>query len=117
MDPLAGRYAEHGLLLPDSPALYLSNGAERIPLLTASADVVLARDSLDYVDDPEQVMREARRILRPGGTLILLFDVGSVPSPAEPHVLTVARVRAASPAWRSSASTTGSTRSATTGTA
>jgi hypothetical protein len=39
-------------------------------------------------------MREARRILRPGGTLILLFDVGSVPSPAEPHALTVARVRA-----------------------
>ena len=94
VDPLASRYAEHGLLLPDSPALYLSGGAERIPLLTASADVVLARDSLDYVDDPEQVMREARRILRPGGTLILLFDVGSVPSPAEPHVLTVARVRA-----------------------
>ena len=39
-------------------------------------------------------MREARRILRPGGTLILLFDVDSVPSLGEPHVLTVARVRA-----------------------
>jgi SAM-dependent methyltransferase len=93
VDPLADRYAEHGLLLPDSPAVYLSAGAERMPLLTASADVVLARDSLDYVDDPEQVMHEARRILRPRGTLILLFDVDSVPSPTEPHVLTVARVR------------------------
>jgi SAM-dependent methyltransferase len=94
VDPLAARYAEHGLLLPDSPAVYLSAGAERMPLLTASADVVLARDSLDYVDDPEAVIREARRILRPGATLILLFDVDSVPSPAEPHTLTVARVRA-----------------------
>jgi SAM-dependent methyltransferase len=94
VDPLAARYDEHGLLLPDSPAVYLSAGAERMPLLTASADVVLARDSLDYVDDPEAVIREARRILRPAGTLILLFDVDSVPSPSEPHVLTVARVRA-----------------------
>jgi SAM-dependent methyltransferase len=94
VDPLAARYAEHGLLLPDSPAVYLSAGAERMPLLAASADVVLARDSLDYVDDPEEVIREARRILCPGGTLILLFDVDSVPSPGEPHALTVARVRA-----------------------
>jgi SAM-dependent methyltransferase len=94
VDPLAARYAEHGLLLPDSPAVYLSAGAERMPLLKDCADVVLARDSLDYVDDPEQAMHETRRILRPGGTLILLFDVDSVPSPGEPHVLTMARVRA-----------------------
>ncbi|MGZ4172037.1 MAG: class I SAM-dependent methyltransferase [Solirubrobacteraceae bacterium] len=94
VDPLADRYAEHELLLPDSPAVYLSAGAERMPLLSSSADVVLARDSLDYVDDPEQVMREARRILRPGGTLILLFDVDSVPSPSEPHALTMARIHA-----------------------
>jgi SAM-dependent methyltransferase len=94
VDPLASLYADHGLLLPDSPAVYLSAGAERMPLVSASADVVLARDSLDYVDDPEQVMGEARRILRPGGSLILLFDVDSVPSPGEPNALTVARVRA-----------------------
>jgi SAM-dependent methyltransferase len=95
VDPLAEQFAHHGLLLPDSPALYLSTGAEQIPLLSASADVVLARNSLDYVEDPEQVLREARRILRPGGTLIVMFDVGSAPSRSEPNVLTVARVRAA----------------------
>jgi SAM-dependent methyltransferase len=93
VDPLAGRFAEHGLLLPDSPAVYLSTGGERIPLLGGSVDVVLARNSLDFVDDPDQVLREARRILRPGGTLIALFDVGSTPSPGEPHALTVERVR------------------------
>ncbi|MDQ2895727.1 MAG: class I SAM-dependent methyltransferase [Actinomycetota bacterium] len=95
VDPLAERYAESGLLLPDSPALYLSCGAEQLPLVSASADVVLARNSLDYVESPEQVLREARRILRPGGTLIALFDVDSVPTPREPHRLTVARIRAA----------------------
>jgi SAM-dependent methyltransferase len=94
VDPLAERFAEHGLLLPDTRALYLSSGGEQIPLVSASVDVVLARNSLDFVDDPEQVLREAQRILRPAGTLIALFDVDSTPSPGEPHVLTVERVRA-----------------------
>jgi SAM-dependent methyltransferase len=93
VDPLAEEFAAHGLLLPESPALYVRAGGEAIPLLSGSVDVVLARNSLDFVDDPEQVLREAQRILRPGGTLIVLFDVGSTPSPAEPHVLSAERVR------------------------
>jgi SAM-dependent methyltransferase len=93
VDPLAERFAEHGLLIPDSKALYLSTGAERIPLLSASVDVVLARNSLDHVDDPERVLDEVKRLLRPGGTLVLLFDVDHTPTATEPHSLTVARVR------------------------
>jgi hypothetical protein len=95
VDPLAERYAEHGLLLPDSPAIYLAAGAEQIPLLSASADVALARNTLDYVDDPSQAVRELRRILRPTGKLILLFDVDHVPSASQPNALTVDRVSAA----------------------
>lgn len=94
VDPLAARFSEHGLLLPDSPAVYLATGAERMPLLTESADVVLARNSLDYVDDPERVLGEVRRILRPGGLAILLFDVGSAVTASEPHTLTPERIRA-----------------------
>ncbi len=95
VDPLAERYARHGLLLPGSPAVYLTTGAEQIPLLTHSVDVVVARNSLDYVDDPERVLAEVVRILAPDGTLIVLFDEGSVPSPGEPHTLTAERVRSA----------------------
>ena len=94
VDPLAERYAEHGLMLPGSDAVYLNAGAEAIPLLSASADIVLARNSLDYVDDPERALAEIRRILRPGGLAILLFDVGSAPSAREPHTLGPERVRA-----------------------
>lgn len=93
VDPLAERFAEHRLLLPDSRAVYLPAGGEQIPLLSEGVDVVLARNSLDFVDDPDQVLLEAQRILRPGGTLIALFDVDSKPSLAEPHVLTIERVR------------------------
>lgn len=97
LDPLAERYAQHGLMLPDSPAVYLSTGAEHIPLVSGTVDVVLARNSLDHVDDPEQVLREVQRVLRPGGTLILNFDVEHAPTKTEPHSLTVTGVRAALP--------------------
>jgi SAM-dependent methyltransferase len=94
VDPLAEHYARHDLLLPDSPAVYLSTGAEQLPLVSGSVDVVLTRDTLDYVEDPEQVLAESRRVLRPGGTLIALFDVGHVPNASQPNTFTIERVRA-----------------------
>src|SRR5205807_4189737 len=93
IDPLAQRFAESGLLLPESPALYLSTQAEEIPLLSSSVDVLLARNSLDHVDDPEAVLAEAQRIVRPGGTIILNFDADHDPTATEPHTLTVEQVR------------------------
>ncbi|MEA2362014.1 MAG: hypothetical protein QOD71_1159 [Thermoleophilaceae bacterium] len=95
VEPLAERYREHGLLLEGSDALYLVVGAESIPLVSGSVDVVVARNSLDHVDDPDAVLREAQRLLRPGGTLILNFDVGHAPTATEPHALTRDRIRAA----------------------
>jgi SAM-dependent methyltransferase len=91
VDPLAERFAEAGLAL-DSPAIYLSVGAEAIPLVSGSVDIVLSRNSLDHVDDPPAVVAEARRLLRPGGTLILNFDVGHGPTATEPHALTEPQV-------------------------
>jgi SAM-dependent methyltransferase len=94
VDPLAEAYRKHGLLLEGSGAIYLSLGAESIPLTSSSADVVVARNSLDHVDDPEAVLSEACRLLAPGGTLILNFDAGHAPTATEPHSLTRERVRA-----------------------
>jgi len=95
VDPLAERYHEHGLLLEGSHAIYLSLGAEAIPLTSASVDVVVARNSLDHVDDPDAVLAETKRLLRPGGTLILNFDAGHEPTATEPHSLTREGVRGA----------------------
>jgi len=97
VDPLAERYARHELLLPNTPAIYITAGAEQIPLLSSSADVVVMRNTLDYVDDPEQALTEARRLLGPGGKLITLFDIGHTPSPSQPNALTVERVRTVLP--------------------
>jgi SAM-dependent methyltransferase len=93
VEPLAELYRRHGLMLEGSQALYLAVGAESIPLVSACVDVVVARNSLDHVDDPNAVLVEAQRLLRPGGTLILNFDAGHAPTAAEPHVLDPQAIR------------------------
>ena len=95
VEPLADVFRELGVLLEGSDARDLAVGAEDVPLDSDSVDVVVARNSLDHVDDPDAVLREARRLLRPGGTLILNFDVGHAPTEAEPHTLTQEAIRAA----------------------
>jgi SAM-dependent methyltransferase len=95
VDPLHERYAASGLLLEDSPAIRLSIGAERIPLVSSSIDVVVVRNALDHVDDPEAVLAEIQRLLKPGGALIANFDVGHTPTPTEPHDLRLETVKAA----------------------
>lgn len=92
IEPLAQRFADAGLLL-DSHAVYLPVRAESVPLVSGTVDVVVARNSLDHVDDPQAVIGEARRLLRPGGTLILNFDVDHTPTETEPHALAADEVR------------------------
>ena len=57
VEPLAEALRDAGLLLEDSPAIYLPVGAEAIPLVSQSVDVIQARNSLDHVDDPSAVLR------------------------------------------------------------
>jgi SAM-dependent methyltransferase len=92
IEPLAPRLAQAGLLLKGD-AIYLACGAERIPLLDKSVDVIVARNSLDHVADPDAVMAEVKRLLRGDGTLILNVDVEGVPTEAEPHAFSVVDIR------------------------
>jgi SAM-dependent methyltransferase len=92
VEPLAQRFADAGLLL-HSHAVYLVARAEAVPLLSGTVDVIVARNSLDHVDDPKATIAEARRLLRPGGTLILNFDVDHTPTTTEPHGLDADKVR------------------------
>ena len=97
VDPLAERYRAAGLLSDDSPAVYLSAGIEAVPLVSGSVDVVVARNSLDHVDDPEAALVEIARLLRPGGLLVANVDVGHAPTVTEPHELSRERLVAAMP--------------------
>ena len=95
VDPLAERYREAGLLIEDSPAIYLSVGIEAVPLTSGSVDVVVARNSIDHVDDPEAALAEIARLLRPGGTAIVNVDLGHAPTVTEPHTLSRERLATA----------------------
>jgi len=47
--------------------------AEEIPFDDASFDVALLDDVLEHVSDPERTLAECRRILRPGGIVVVKF--------------------------------------------
>jgi SAM-dependent methyltransferase len=54
--------------------------AEALPLEAASVDTVVITYTLCSVDDPEQALREVRRVLKPGGK-VLLLEHGLSPEP------------------------------------
>lgn len=56
---------------------------EEIPLASGSADLVIALDVLEHLDDDVAGLREAARVLKPGGRL--LVTVPALPSLWGPH--------------------------------
>jgi SAM-dependent methyltransferase len=100
IEPLADQYRQHGLLIDgDTPVTYFATGAEQIPLSSGYADVVVAFNSLDHVDDVSAAAREIHRVLRSGGVLLLNVELDHAPTEAEPHSLTEADVGALFPGY------------------
>ncbi|MCB9385797.1 MAG: class I SAM-dependent methyltransferase [Bryobacterales bacterium] len=88
IEPLADAYREHGLLLPEARGtVYLCKGIEDCGLISNMADIVVASNCLDHVDDLDVALREIRRILRPGGELFLNVEVDHAPTVCEPIVI------------------------------
>jgi len=52
---------------------YHVGDATALPFADASMDVTLCLGVLEYVPEPQQVLMELRRVLRPGGRLIVSF--------------------------------------------
>jgi SAM-dependent methyltransferase len=87
---LSARAARHGL-----PLEILRGGAESLAIPDASVDAVVASLVLCTVGDPRQVVREVRRVLRPGGRFICIEHV------AAPTGSAIARIqRAVYRPWR-----------------
>ena len=57
----------------DEPGLTFSvANAEQLPFGDASFDAVHSKDSLHHMDEPERALEEYRRVLRPGGTVLIV---------------------------------------------
>jgi 2-polyprenyl-3-methyl-5-hydroxy-6-metoxy-1,4-benzoquinol methylase len=60
-----------GFDVPGNPHADLHGSLEAIPVEDASFDVVLCLQVLEHVPDPAAAVRELRRVVRPGGRVLL----------------------------------------------
>jgi SAM-dependent methyltransferase len=92
IDPLLYVYQHLGMLVTDEAGgrtLYLSLGAEDLPLLDRTVDLVICRNALDHMPDPRAALKEMSRILADDGALFVSVDLGGDPTPDEPTVFSV----------------------------
>lgn len=78
IDPLADGYTAEDLLPKEchcDEVTYLAAPGEAVPLPSGFADLVVIENALDHVHDPRVVVREIRRLLKPGGLMWLLVDL------------------------------------------
>lgn len=68
----------------DYSQIHVCADLEAIPMASNQADVVLSTQVLEHVRDPARVLREANRVLRPGGKLYLTAPQGW-PEHQQPH--------------------------------
>lgn len=81
------RWAQWDALAKSHPNLQLMDGffdAETLPLEEASVDVVVCNQVYEHVSDPQQLIRNIYRVLKPGG--VCYFAGSNLLWPIEPHV-------------------------------
>ena len=83
LDPLADEYRK--LHRRRHAMDYVAGDAERMPFADGQFDVISSINSLDHVDDLDAALSEIARVAAPGGTLLLLSDLGHEPTPMEPQ--------------------------------
>ena len=83
-EPYVSEYV--GIDLGGNPVAELEGPIEALPVEDASYDVVICTQVLEHCDDPARAVREVRRVLRPGGRVLLSTHGVQVFHPA-PHDL------------------------------
>jgi SAM-dependent methyltransferase len=98
VDPLLYTYQKLRMLVDDvagtSHTVHLAVGVEALPLLDDCADLVICRNALDHMPDPQMALGQICRILKEHAPLFLSVDIGGFPTPDEPTVFSVASLSA-----------------------
>lgn len=84
-DPLAEDYRALGT--GRHAMRYVAAPAEALPFEDGRFDVVTCFNALDHVEDPDRALDELARVVAPGGSLLLVVEVGHEPTVNEPHTL------------------------------
>lgn len=83
IDPLIRKFQDSPR--PDAQTAYAAGVGENIPIRDNSVDLVLCINVLDHVMDADQILGEIRRILKPGGKLVL--EVHTFPRVLTPFLM------------------------------
>ena len=90
VDPLLYTYQKLDMLIDDiagtNRTVYLAMSVDDLPLLDASAHLVICRNALDHVQDAAKALQQMWRILKADGELFISVDIGGFPTPDEPTV-------------------------------
>jgi len=71
IDPLAEEYKERFHVLQDPTVKYVAGYAENMPYEDDYFDLVIIRNELDHLNDPDAALREVFRVMKPTGALYL----------------------------------------------
>lgn len=82
LDPLADKYVKMEGKYHEME--YVQSGAEKIPFEDGYFDIVTSLNSLDHVDELADCIKEIKRVVKPGGLFLLISDIHSYPTLAEP---------------------------------
>jgi SAM-dependent methyltransferase len=82
LDPLVDEYQVLGI--GRHKMTYVRTGSENIPFPDGHFDFVASFNSLDHVDDVDATIVEITRVTAPGGTLLVISDIGHDPTFTEP---------------------------------
>lgn len=97
LDPLAEDYRK--LVGSRHAMTYVAAPSEAIPFPDGYFDSVSSFNSLDHVDDVDATVAEMVRVTAPGGRVLLIVEIGHIPTPTEPHHLDARIVAKFGPAF------------------
>lgn len=87
VDPLALEYGKHMGVGKKHEMRYVYAGVEAMPFPDESFDVVTSVNNFDHVEHVDKGMKELVRVLRPGGSLIMIVEIHGKPTACEPQIL------------------------------
>ena len=85
IDPIAEKYSKLGA--KHHSMFYINGGAEKIPLISNSIDVVVSNNNMDHVGDYLQVFSEVKRVLKLEGVFLMTVEIKITGTACEPLVL------------------------------
>jgi ubiquinone/menaquinone biosynthesis C-methylase UbiE len=97
LDPLADDYLKLGA--DRHKMKYVKAAAESVPFPNGYFDVVTSFNSLDHVDKPNPAILEIIRVVKSGGTCLLIVEINHAPTPTEPLTLRRTILRSFEPSF------------------